>query len=589
MKKGLIFTNDNCIGCNKCVRICRSFGASISHNKPSQNLIYINYDRCIGCGACIDVCTHDARDYHDDTERFFGDLEKGENISLLIAPAFEANYPEDYNRVLGILKAMGVKLILPVSLGADICTWAYLKLIREQGYTGMISTPCPVVVSYVEHWKPELISKLMPVKSPMMCAAEYFRDKLGVTDKLAFVGPCIAKHMERDKYPDLVQYNVTIPKLMEYIDNHKLTREEPFEIMDAGLGSYYPAPGGLADNVRWFLGDDTPVRIISGKTYLYQRLNSSNDRFLGDDVSYALIDALNCREGCLEGTAKTSKSSLEEKGLSEINDIRTRSKKPSPDSPWAPSLSCEERLANLNKQFEDLRLEDYMTEFTDQSASCVVSYPTEEQADAIFNLMHKEDKNSRTINCSACGYETCVEMMIAIHNGFNNRHNCVYCEKIEGVLLTQMSFSDQLTGVLNRNAYEKNSSSLYVEGKSVGIIVADVNGLKQANDTEGHSAGDRLIIETAHALANEFGIDRVFRIGGDEFIVILQDYSEQEMIDDIQLVTDYLTSEKVSSSMGYAFTEHFSGDMDELIQLADKRMYEAKDKHYELTGKKRRT
>ena len=154
MKSELIYTNKNCIGCNKCVRICYSFGASVSHNHLDNSSIQINYERCIGCGACIDVCKHQARDYHDDTEQFFEDLKKGESISLLVAPSFEAKYPEEYRRILGVLKGMGVKCILPVALGADICTWAYIKMIREKGYTGRIATPCPVVVSYIEHWMP---------------------------------------------------------------------------------------------------------------------------------------------------------------------------------------------------------------------------------------------------------------------------------------------------------------------------------------------------------------------------------------------------------------------------------------------------
>lgn len=94
-------------------------------------------------------------------------------------------------------------------------------------------------------------------------------------------------------------------------------------------------------------------------------------------------------------------------------------------------------------------------------------------------------------------------MMIAIHNGFNTRHNCVYGEKEESIYLAKMSFSDQLIGVMNRNAYERKLKSMFSNGGYVGLIVADVNGLKWVNDNEGHGAGDRLIIETAYALANE--------------------------------------------------------------------------------------
>ena len=115
MNNGLIFTNENCIGCNKCVRICCSFGASVSHNRPDHSSIFINPERCIGCGACIDVCTHGARNYHDDTEQFFSDLSKGESISLLIAPAFEARYPKEYKKILGALKSLGVRKMLSVA------------------------------------------------------------------------------------------------------------------------------------------------------------------------------------------------------------------------------------------------------------------------------------------------------------------------------------------------------------------------------------------------------------------------------------------------------------------------------------------
>ena len=588
MKNGLIFTNENCIGCNRCVRICCSFGATISHNRPDHSSIRINPERCINCGACIDVCGHSAREYHDDTETFFADLKKGEHISLLIAPSFEAKYPDEYRKVLGALKALGVKRMLPVSLGADICTWGYLKLINEKGYKGMLSTTCPVVVSFVEHWKPYLIPLLMPIKSPMMCAARYFRDKLGITDKFAFIGPCIAKRMETDKYPELVQYNITFPKLIEYINKNDLGDEENFEGLDAGLGTFYPAPGGLSDNIKWFLGDDTPVRVVSGKTYLYERFLTSWKKLLEENKPFVLYDALNCREGCLEGTAKVYTEDREFKGISNINDIRTKSKKFSHDSPWSPELSPAQRLENLNRQFGDLDLNDYMTEFEDKSQTCRISYPTDEEAEAIYRSMHKDDESSRNINCSACGYETCREMMIAIHNGFNTRHNCVYSEKEESIYLAKMSFSDQLTGVMNRNAYERKLNTMFGRGGSVGLIVADVNGLKYANDNEGHGAGDRLIIETAHALANEFGVERVFRTGGDEFLVVLQDFTEQELENDIVLVKEYLSSVKVSTSFGLAFSEHFIGDMSALQEIADKKMYEDKECYYKMTGKVRR-
>lgn len=59
-----------------------------------------------------------------------------------------------------------------------------------------ISQPCPAVVGYIERYAPELLPKLFPVQSPMMCAAIYAKKEMGVSDKLAFIRPCIAKKAE---------------------------------------------------------------------------------------------------------------------------------------------------------------------------------------------------------------------------------------------------------------------------------------------------------------------------------------------------------------------------------------------------------
>ena len=597
MKRDLIFTNENCISCNQCVRICRSFGASISMNEAGKNVIGINFDRCIACGACIDVCKHHARDYYDDTELFFSDLKKGEEISVLIAPSLEARYPDEYGRYINRLKAMGVKRIIPVSLGADICTWAYLRLILEQGHTGHISTSCPAVVSYIEHWAPELIAKLMPVKSPMMCAAVYCRNQLGMKEKLAFIGPCIAKRMEVDKYPELVQYNITFPKLSRYLHEHGHDAEaadegsaEEGSVRDlkAGLGTFYPAPGGLADNIRWLIGDDVPVRVISGKTYLYQLVARNRDNIFESRMPYILFDALNCREGCIEGTARTDDDSREERGLIEINEIRRKSKDVSPDSPWNPSLSCEERWRNMQRQFSDLKLEDYLTEFQDRSAVCHVSRPTEEEAEAIYISMHKYTPASRQINCASCGYSTCEQMNLAIHNGFNTRYNCVYYEKEESLLLMKLSYSDELTGVMNRNAFQNTLSAPFISGASAAIISVDVNGLKQANDRYGHSRGDMMITGTAKALSDTFRRDRVFRTGGDEFLILLSDYDEKEILSEMESVKRVLRDSDIYVSMGLAYQKQYNGDFQSMKEAADKSMYQDKDLFYQMTGKKRR-
>ena len=294
---GLVVTNDNCIGCNKCISVCSCVGACRSSEAEGRNRIDVDGSKCVACGACFDVCEHSAREFIDDTEEFFNALKKGERISLLLAPAFKANYPGEYEKVLGGLKGLGVNRIISVSFGADITTWGYLNYIQKHNFTGGISQPCPAVVGYIERYIPELIPKLFPVQSPMMCAAIYARKVMGITDKLAFISPCIAKKLEMEEPANkgYIQYNVTFSHLMEYVKRHNIHGDLCSDEIEYGLGSLYPMPGGLKENVYWFLGESVFIRQIEGEKHMYEFLEKNKDRIAKDKTPYLFIDALsNC-------------------------------------------------------------------------------------------------------------------------------------------------------------------------------------------------------------------------------------------------------------------------------------------------------
>ncbi len=427
---GLVFTNDSCVGCNKCINACSCMGACVS-DQPNENgvsRIEVDGDRCIACGACFDVCIHGAREFRDDTERFFEDLKRGEPISVLIAPAFKANYPEQYENILGGLKELGVKRFISVSFGADITTWGYINYIQKYKYEGGISQPCPAVVGYIERYMPELLPKLFPVQSPMMCAAIYAKKEMGVKEKLAFISPCIAKKMEivDPNNQGYVSYNVTFDHLMKYAKEHGVSGKPYSDELEYGLGSIYPTPGGLKENVYWLLGESVFIRQIEGEKRMYHFLRDNRDRIKGGQTPYLFIDALNCENGCICGTATDNEISRTDDALYNLLRIREEVKKDGKKGAWAKKLSPEQRLKALNKQFAKLDLNDYLRKYTDRSRSCPIQKPTENELDKIFNKMHKKTEKSRHIDCSCCGYDSCVEMAIAIYNGFNHRENCVH-------------------------------------------------------------------------------------------------------------------------------------------------------------------
>lgn len=150
--------------------------------------------------------------------------------------------------------------------------------------------------------------------------------------------------------------------------------------------------------------------------------------------------------------------------------------------------------------------------------------------------------------------------------------------------LRHLSVHDSLTGLYNRMYFTAELDRLE-RGRHfpVSIIVADLDGLKQINDTLGHALGDRLICTAALVLKEGMrGDDVVARIGGDEFAVILPDTSEEaatKVLERIRTcereVNRHATDFVVGLSLGTA-TADVKGSMEEALRTADLRMYEDK-------------
>ncbi len=424
----MVFTTKDCVGCNRCIGACSCQGANIAKNIDGDNIIEVDMEKCIACGACFDVCEHDARGYMDDTERFFADLKRGEKISIILAPAFKANYYKEYESILGGLKKLGVNRILSVSHGADITSWAYINYIQKHNFLGGISQPCPAVVGYIEKYLPELLPKLMPIHSPMMCSAIYAKKYMGLKDKIAFISPCIAKKNEIDdpNTKGYVEYNVTFSHLMDYVRKNNIKGAPVKDEIEYGLGSIYPMPGGLKENVYWLLGEDVFIRQVEGEKHMYHYLEENKDRISRGATPYLFIDALNCSAGCLYGTAVEKELAKTDDAYYAIGKIKQESKKNNKKTAWARKLTPEQRLKQLNKAFASLDINDFVRRYTDKSAKCRVKQLSKSELDRIFREMKKDAVEKRSINCGGCGYKNCEEMAVAIYNGFNYRDNCVH-------------------------------------------------------------------------------------------------------------------------------------------------------------------
>ncbi len=491
--EALVYTNDNCVGCNKCISACPVLTANRAVEEKGKNKIIVDGSQCISCGACFDACAHNARSYHDDTERFFEDLKKGEKISLLLAPAFLANYPREYATVLGGLKKLGVNRIISISFGADITTWGYVKYITEHNFTGGISQPCPAVVGYIEKYLPELLPNLMPVHSPMMCGAIYVKKYMKVPDKLAFISPCIAKKNEIDdpNCGGYVSYNVTFDHLMKYVREHNISGPAVTDEIEYGLGSIYPMPGGLKENVYWFCGEDIFIRQIEGEKHAYEFLRDYKRRVLGKKELPFMVDALNCAKGCIYGPGVEEEKTRSDDTLYELQRIREASKKNDKRHAFSKSLTPKQRLARLNKQFAELNINDFIRRYTDKSSMVTAKKASPAELEEIFVSMDKRTDAERSINCSACGYETCKKMATAVHNGCNNIYNCIQfvkgeVEKESEVARTMASEVEQK----NAELQEKNEkiaeliAEVQVDFDSLDISISEMSEGNNSNAEE---------------------------------------------------------------------------------------------------------
>ena len=412
--KDIIHTDrELCVGCNRCVRECPMELANITY-QDEAGVIKVKTDstKCIDCGRCISACKHKSRIYEDDTNRFFRDLHAGANISLIAAPSVRTNIP-DYKKLFTYLKNLGVNKIYDVSLGADICTWAHVRWIEQNGSTPMITQPCPVIVSYCEIYRHDLLKRLSPIHSPMGCVAIYMKEYENIQDKIAALSPCIAKANEfRDT--GLVHYNVTFVKLREYLENNniKLPEEETgFDHYESGAGALYPMPGGLKENIEYYFGKKIHVAKAEGFS-VYDKLDAyaETDEMMLPEI----FDVLNCIEGCNIGSACSH-----DKNTFEIEHVMNHNRKAAAEN------RGRDYIENLYKNYDGkFKLGDYLREYQP-----VYTIPppeiTEGDIEDAFIQLNKTDYAKQNVDWGACGSETCHHMARKIALKLNIPINCI--------------------------------------------------------------------------------------------------------------------------------------------------------------------
>lgn len=146
---------------------------------------------------------------------------------------------------------------------------------------------------------------------------------------------------------------------------------------------------------------------------------------------------------------------------------------------------------------------------------------------------------------------------------------------------------DSLTGLLNRNAYDSDVEQL--RSTDIGAVVcvyADMIGLHEVNNHLGHKQGNRMLCEFADAARAFFGDDRLYRIGGDEFVIISSAHTEAQTRKQLNYMRERLHTQGCEISVGVASSESTS-DLPKIIEQAENEMRREKKEYYVQGGSKR--
>ena len=163
-----------------------------------------------------------------------------------------------------------------------------------------------------------------------------------------------------------------------------------------------------------------------------------------------------------------------------------------------------------------------------------------------------------------------VRLLARAYNGVLKRRNDL------DQILRSAAETDALTNLPNRYRFEQYVVESQERGRSMAVVLFDVNYLKRTNDTEGHLAGDELLRHAADCIAACFG-ENCFRFGGDEFAAIVTDCTRNDIDEMIRKFEKKEEQENVSISMGYAYADDIGKTtVQSLLEEADRNMYAQK-------------
>ncbi len=382
MPEVLKLKKSNCKNCYKCIRHC-----PVKSIRFSGNQAHIVENECILCGQCFVVCPQNAKEIADSTERVKVMLQDASPVIASIAPSFAANY--DGVGIAGMrdaLKALGFYDAEETAIGAAIVKTEYERILDEGSNDILISSCCHSVNLLIQKHFPSVLPFLADIMSPMQ--AHSLDIKRRIPDaKVVFIGPCVAKKDEADKYSDIVDAVLTFEELSRMFKENGIVLEKKPDVTEKSKTRLFPTAGGILKSMSLDNSNYTYIAIDGTENCIAALKDIEEGK-----LHKCFIEMSACSGSCIGGPVMEKQHKSPVKGYIDINAYAGKEDfeftMPSPEKLVKPMPAIKQEAA----------------------------MPSEQEIFAVLRQMGKT-KPELELNCGSCGYNTCREKAIAVCQG----------------------------------------------------------------------------------------------------------------------------------------------------------------------------
>ena len=380
MSDCLTLKKSNCKNCYKCIRHC-----PVKSIRFSANQAHIIADECILCGHCLVVCPQNAKEINSEREKAKVLIQSGDPVYVSLAPSFIANYGgAGIEAMRTAIKKLGFKDVEETAIGATIVKREYDRILNEEKRDIVISSCCHSINLLIQKYFPSALPYLADVLSPMQAHCTELKKK-APNAKTVFIGPCVSKKDEAQKYDGIVDAVLTFEELSQWLKDEHIEVEKTADKTDESRARFFPTTGGILKTMAQDAEDYSYVALDGVDNCIAALKDIESGK-----VHKCFIEMSACVGSCIGGPAMDSRSLI--KDYSAVSEYAGK-------KDFAVSQPSSQ---DIRKTFGVIDRH--------------VVTPTETEIASVLRQMGKNRREDE-LNCGSCGYGTCREKAVAILQG----------------------------------------------------------------------------------------------------------------------------------------------------------------------------